>query len=106
MRAILFLVLFMFILCQPKSYLHATKEERIERQKIMKERLLKCIYENAREEFKKFVKENEETFRYSYSKNKDNISIEDKRVVRECRRKIIEERNEERKKELKINNDK
>ena len=46
----------MFIACDPQSFLHASKEERIERQKMMKARLIKCINENASEEFKKFVK--------------------------------------------------
>ena len=102
MRAILFLILIIFIICEPNSYLHATKEEMIERQKIIKAKLIKCINENASEEFKEFVKKNEETFRKSFSMNKDKISIEDKRVVRECRRKIIEERIKEREKRAEL----
>ena len=98
MKAILFLILIIFIVCEPNSYLLATKEEIIERQKIMKSKLIKCINENASEEFKEFVKKNEQTFRKSFSMNKDIINIEDKRVVRECRKKIIEERMKERKK--------
>ena len=99
MKSFLFLILFIFITCGPKSFLNASKEERIERQKMIKARLIKCINENASEEFKEFIKIHEANFRKAIAQNKDNISKEDKRVLRECRQKIIQERNEERQKE-------
>ena len=99
MKTILFLILFIFITCQPNSYWHASEEERIERQKIVKAKLIQCINENASEEFKQFVQENLENFRRAFAMNKEKISKEDKKVVRECRQKIILQRNEERKKE-------
>ena len=99
MKSFLFIILIMFIACDPQSFLHASKEERIERQKMMKARLIKCINENASEDFKEFVKIHEVNFRQAIAENKDNISKEDKKILRECRQKIIQERNEERQKE-------
>ena len=98
MKAILFLILIAFIICQPNSFMHASKEERLERQKIVKAKLIQCINENASEEFKEFVQKNIDNFRKAFAENRENISKEDKRVVRECRLKIIKERNEERNK--------
>ena len=99
MKSFLFILLIVFIACDPQSFLYASKEERIERQKMMKARLIKCINENASEEFKKFVKIHEVNFRKAIAENKDKISKEDKKILRECRQKIIQERNEERQKE-------
>ena len=99
MKSFLFILLIVFIACDPQSFLYASKEERIERQKMMKARLIKCINENASEEFKNFVKIHEVNFRQAIAENKDKISKEDKKILRECRQKIIQERNEERQKE-------
>ena len=96
MKAIFFIILLSFIFCDPNSFINASKEERIKREKIIKERLLKCIYENGSEEFKIFVKENEENLRKAFLDNRKNIKKEDKLVVRDCKKKIREERNEER----------
>ena len=99
MKSFLFLILIIFITCDPQSFLYASKEQKIERQKMIKSRLIKCIMENASEEFKEFTKINEENFRKAFNENRHTISKEDKRVVRECRQKIIQQRNEERLKE-------
>ena len=98
MKSILFLLLIIFINCDPSSYLYASKEERIERQKQVKAKLIKCIKENARPEFIKFVNENEAELRKAIAMNKDKLEKEDLLVVRKCRLDLIKKKNSEEKK--------
>ena len=95
MRGFLIILLFAFIICQPNSFIHASKEERLERQKIMKAKLIKCINENGDDVLKEFIKNNENELRKAFAMNKDKLTQEEKKVIRECRKKIIEERHEE-----------
>ena len=93
MKAILFLILIISIISQPNSYLHASKEERIERQKQVKAKLLKCIKENASPEFLEFVNENEAELRKAIALNKDRLKKEDLLVIRKCRLNLIKSKN-------------
>ena len=95
MKAILFLILIIFITCGRDSYLYASKEERIERQKQVKAKLIKCIKENASPEFIKFVNENEAELRKAIAMNKDKLKKEDLLVIRKCRLDLIKEKNNE-----------
>ena len=88
MKVILFILLLSLIICDPDSFIYASKEEKINREKMMKEKLLECIYENASEEFKLFVKENEANLRKAILNNRENIKKEDKLVMRDCKEKI------------------
>ena len=54
----------------------------------MKEKLIKCIKENASNEFIEFVNENEAYFRYALAKHKKEISKSDLLVVRHCRENL------------------
>ena len=100
MKGFLFILLIAFIVCNPKkSFAHASKEEKIERQKMMKERLIKCIYENGSEELIEFVKKNEKELRKAIGANKDTLKKEDLRTIRDCKLKNVRERHEEMKKE-------
>ena len=91
MRAFLILLLIIAISCQPSLLM--TREERIKKKREVKSKLLDCIRENASEEFIKFMNENELNFRIAVAKNKDNISINDKQVIRNCKDKIFREAN-------------
>ena len=95
MKAILFLILIIFITCGRDSYLYASKEERIERQKQVKAKLIKCIKENASPEFIKFVNENEAELRKAIAMNKDKLKKEDLLVIRKCRLDLIKKKNNE-----------
>ena len=97
MKTILFLILFVLISCEP-SLLNASKEERINIQKKVKAKLIECINESASPEFKNFLKKNEDEFRKFLAMNKEYISKEDKKVIRECRKKVFKEFNDELKK--------
>ena len=98
MRTFLFLVLFALIACEG-SYLKASKEEQIQRQKKVKAKILECIYnsEKASQDFKEKVKQNEAEFRKFMFDEKDEIKLEDRLVVRECRKKIREQMQAEKK---------
>ena len=100
MKGLLFIILIAFILCHPKSFDDASKEEKIERHKIMKQRLIDCINENGSEELKEFVKKNEKSLRKAIGDNNKVLSKEDKAVIRDCRQKIIEERHQEMQKDV------
>ena len=93
MKTILFLILLIFITCEPDSYLYASKEERIERQKQVKAKLIKCIKENASPEFIEFVNENEAELRKAIAMNKDKLKKEDLLVIRKCRLNLIKAKN-------------
>ena len=95
MKSILFLILIIFITCGRDSYLYASKEERIERQKQVKAKLIKCIKENASPEFIKFVNENEAELRKAIAMNKDKLKKEDLLVIRKCRLDLIKAKNNE-----------
>ena len=95
MKIIIFLILIIFIICDPDSYLYASKEERIERQKQVKAKLIKCIKENATPEFIKFVNENEAELRKAIAMNKDKLKKEDLLVIRKCRLDLIKAKNNE-----------
>jgi hypothetical protein len=98
MKTFLFLALLALIFCDD-SFLKATKEEKLQRQQKVKAKILDCIYqsENASQDFKEKIKQNEAEFRkFMFDKRKE-IRIEDKIVVRECRRKVREQMKAERK---------
>ncbi len=86
MKVFLLLILLITTSCQPSLLI--SKEERIQRQKEMKEKLIKCIKENASNEFIEFVNENEANFRYALAKHKKEISKSDLLVVRHCRENL------------------
>ena len=98
MKGFLFIILVVFIVCQPKSFLDCSKEEQIEREKMMKQRLIDCINKYGSEELKEFVKKNEDDLKRALGYNANSFSKADKAVIRDCRQKIIEERHEEMKK--------
>ncbi len=61
----------------------------------MKAKLIKFINENGDDVLKEFIKNNENELRKAFAMNKDKLTQEEKKVIRECRKKIIEERHEE-----------
>ena len=98
MKTFLFLVLLALITCND-SFLKATKEEQLQRQQKFKAKILECIYksENASQDFKEKTKQNEAEFRKFMADKRNEISKEDKLVVRECRKKVREQMEAERK---------
>ena len=98
MRAFLFLVLFALIACEG-SYLKASKEEQIKRQKEVRAKTLECIYksEKASQDFKEKLKQHEDEFRKFMFDEKNEIKKEDRLVVRECRKKVREQMKAEKK---------
>ena len=86
MKSILLLILVIAISCQPSVLL--SKEERMNRQKVMKEKFIQCLKENGSKKFIEFVEQNESNLRYAIAKNKKQISLEDKLLVRECKEKL------------------
>ena len=86
MKTFLFLILIFIISCQPSFY--STKEQRISKQKEMKEKFINCLKEKASKEFLEFIEQNESNLRYAIAKNKKQISLEDKLLVRECKEKL------------------
>ena len=54
----------------------------------MKEKFINCLKENASKEFLEFIEKNESNLRYAIAKNKNEISMEDKIVVRKCKEKL------------------
>lgn len=86
MKYFFLLILFIAIACQPSLLI--SREERIKRQKEMKEKFIKCLKENGSNEFINFINENEANLRYAIAKNKNQISTNDKLVIRDCKRKL------------------
>ncbi len=86
MKAFLLLILLISISCQPS--LLVSKEERMNRQKAMKEKFIQCLKENGSKEFIQFVEENESNLRYAIAKNKKELSKNDKLVVKNCKIKL------------------
>ena len=56
--------------------------------KEMKEKFINCKKENASKEFLEFIEKNESNLRYAIAKNKKEISMDDKIVVRKCKEKL------------------
>ena len=80
MKGFLFLILFIAIVCQPSLLI--SKEERIARQKEMKELFIKCLKEKASKEFVEAMNQNIPNLRMYIMQNKGTISIEDKKAIR------------------------
>ena len=97
MKSFLILILFISIACEP-SILNAPKDQRLKIQKRIKEKLIKCIDENASQDFKNYINRNEEELRLSNYMKKEKINKEDKKVIKECRKKAFKKLNEEIKK--------
>ena len=83
MKGFLFLILFIAIACQPSLLI--SKEERIARQKEMKELFIKCLKEKASKEFVEAMNQNIPNLRMYIMQNKGAISIEDKKAIRYCK---------------------
>ena len=83
MKGFLFLILFIAIACQPSLLI--SKEERIARQKEMKELFIKCLKEKASKEFVEAMNQNIPNLRMYIMQNKGVISIEDKKAIRYCK---------------------
>ena len=83
MKSILLLILVIAISCQPSVLL--SKEERMNRQKVMKEKFIQCLKENGSKKFIEFVEQNESNLRYAIAKNKKELSKDDKIVVKNCK---------------------
>ena len=83
MKGFLFLILFIAIACQPSLLI--SKEERISRQKEMKELFIKCLKEKASKEFVEAMNQNIPNLRMYIMQNKGTISIEDKKAIRYCK---------------------
>ena len=86
MKTFLFLILLFFISCQPS--LLKSREQRMAKLKEMKEKFINCLKEKASKEFLEFIEKNESNLRYAIAKNKNEISMEDKIVVRKCKEKL------------------
>ena len=82
MKAFIILILLISIACQP-SYL-LSREERLKKQKEMKAKYIECLKEKGSKEFIKFIDEHEPHLRYAFNRLKDQISLEDKLVMRYC----------------------
>ena len=83
MKGFLFLILFIAIACQPSLLI--SKEERIARQKEMKELFIKCLKEKASKEFVEAMNQNIPNLRMYIMQSKGTISIEDKKAIRYCK---------------------
>ena len=86
MRGFLLLILLFVISCQPSLLI--SKEERMNRQKAMKEKFIKCLKENASKDFIEFIEKNESNLRYAIAKNKKELNKEDLLVVRNCKNEL------------------
>ena len=82
MKAYLLLILLISIVCQP-SYL-LSREERLKRQREAKAKYIECLKERGSKDFIKFIEEHETHFRNAIYNYKDQISKEDKLVMRYC----------------------
>ena len=91
MKAFLLLILLIAITCQQS--LPLSREEKSRRKKLMKEKLVNCLRENASKEFIAFMNENISRLRYAIGNNKESISQEDKLVIRRCKEKLSNEIN-------------
>ena len=90
MKVILLLILFVFISTQSlpadTPILKEIKKRRSERH----DQILSCINENGSETLKKVLNDNKDLkFGKALRQNKESITEEDKRVFRECRKKIV-----------------
>ena len=54
----------------------------------MKEKFINCLKEKASKEFLEFIEQNESNLRYAIAKNKKQICLKDKLLVRECKEKL------------------
>ena len=89
MKSFLLLILIIAISCQPSVLL--SKEERMNRQKVMKEKFIQCLKENGSKKLIEFVEQNESNLRYAIAKNKKELSKDDKIVVKNCKIKLSRE---------------